>query len=413
MRRKATAAALSAGILVLVPGARTTPAPAQAAPAVVDRSDHSAADHPAPVLPIPPEVPVRIAPDAVAGVWSGRFAARPEHPSLSNALLAAYDRAVAAAPPECHLSVALLAAIGQVESGNLAGHHLDAQNRVVPAILGPVLDGRRFRAVTDTDAGHWDGNATWDRALGPMQFIPSSWRAVAIDLDGDGVRDPQDLDDAAGAAMVYLCAGGRDLATAEGLREAILSYNRSERYLRLVLAWKQAFDGVDLAVWGPTAAYPSWSAVLAAPADVKTSVPRSHHTSTMSPKHAVGIAAHVVTVLVPHAATAAVPDPTPDATPADPTPLDPTPTADSCPVPGPDPAPDPVPVPAPDPATPSGTPTDTDPATPAVDDPAPSPAPQPCVPVDADPPAPTATDPGATTDPTTIAAPDATTPPAG
>jgi len=406
MRRKATVAALSAGILVLVPGPRTTSAPAHAAAAVVDRTD----DQPATDLPIPPEDPVRIAPDAVAGVWSGRFAGRPAHPSLSTALLAAYERAVAAAPPECNLSVALLAAIGQVESGNLAGHHLDAQNRVVPAILGPVLDGRRFRAVPDTDAGHWDGNARWDRALGPMQFIPSSWRAVAIDLDGDGVRDPQDLDDAAGAAMVYLCAGGRDLATEDGLRAAILSYNRSEKYLRLVLAWKRAFDGVDLAVWGPTAAYPSWSAVLASPVDVKPSVPRDHHSSPMSPKHALGIAAHVVTVVVPHADTAAVPDPTPDPVPS-------APAADPCPVPAPDPvpdpAPDPVPDPAPDSATPSGTATGTDPGSPAAGDPAPSPAPDPCVPVGAEPPAPTTTDPGATTDPTTIAAPDATTPPAG
>src|SRR3954447_25426144 len=154
MRRKATAAALSAGLLVLVPGARTASAPAQVAPAALDRADRLAAD-----LPIPPEDPAQVGPDVVAGVWSGRFTSRPAHPSLSSAVLAAYERAVASAPPECHLSVALLAAIGQVESGNLAGHHLDAQHRVVPAVLGPVLDGHRFKAVPDTDAGRWDGNA--------------------------------------------------------------------------------------------------------------------------------------------------------------------------------------------------------------------------------------------------------------
>ena len=133
-------------------------------------------------------------------------------------MLAAYTLAVAVSPTGCHITTPILAAIGQVESGNLAGKTLDENHRVVPAILGPVLDGKKYRAVADTDAGTWDANTKWDRALGPMQIIPASWRVVGLDMDGDGVRDPQNVYDSAGAAMVYLCSGGRDLATAEGLR---------------------------------------------------------------------------------------------------------------------------------------------------------------------------------------------------
>ena len=165
-------------------------------------------------------------------------------------MLAAYTLAVAVSPPACHITTPVLAAIGQVESGNLAGRTLDAGHRVVPEILGPVLDGHGYRAVADTDGGQWDHNTTWDRALGPMQIIPSSWRVVGVDMDGDGVRDPQNIYDSAGAAMVYLCAGGRDLSTATGLEQAILSYNDSRAYLHAVLAWKAVFDQADLSGTG-------------------------------------------------------------------------------------------------------------------------------------------------------------------
>src|SRR4051794_36829215 len=156
MRRKATVAALSAGLLVLVPGVQAARAPSPGAPA---------ATRPLGDLPIPPEnspgQPAVAEPAPTTGVWSGRFTDGPAaRVSLSDAVLDAYQRAVDASPPECHLTVAVLAAVGQVESGNLTGRHLDAQHRVQPAILGPLLDGRRFAAVTDTDAGRWDGNTT-------------------------------------------------------------------------------------------------------------------------------------------------------------------------------------------------------------------------------------------------------------
>ena len=166
---------------------------------------------------------------------------------VGDVVLEAYRTAAAVAPASCNLEVSLLAAIGQVESGNLAGRRLDSDHRPVPPVLGPVLDGSGgFAAISDTDRGQWDGDTSWDRAVGPMQFIPSSWRLSGVDLDSDGERHPQDIEDAAGAAMVYLCAGGADLSTTDGLRRAIFSYNHSDEYVSLVLAWKQAFDDQGL-----------------------------------------------------------------------------------------------------------------------------------------------------------------------
>jgi hypothetical protein len=186
-------------------------------------------------------------------------------------LVDAYTLAVALAPAECHISLSLLAAIGQVESGNLAGQRITAGHRVVPGVLGPVLNGSKYAEIPDTDDGRWDGNKTWDRALGPLQLLPASWRTAGMDSDGDGVRDPQNVYDAAGAAMVYLCDGGRDLGTRKGLEEAVLAYNHSQAYLRLVLAWKTVFDTADITGLGSMPPLGAWAApTLFAPTPAKT-----------------------------------------------------------------------------------------------------------------------------------------------
>ena len=163
--------------------------------------------------------------------------------TVGDVVLTAYQVAASVAPRSCNLDVSLLAAIGQVESGNLAGRRLDSDHRPVPPVLGPVLNGAGgSSAIPDTDGGAWDGDKTWDRAVGPLQLIPSTWRLAGVDLDGDGERHPQDIEDAAGAAMVYLCAVGADLASDMGLRSAIYAYNHSDSYVELVLAWKNTFD---------------------------------------------------------------------------------------------------------------------------------------------------------------------------
>ena len=197
-------------------------------------------------VPKPPSTPSSLgsAPSRPTGS-TGRVSQalfEPSPWSVPNVLLDAYSRAVAAAPAGCHLPVSLLAAIGQVESGSLAGRSIDSTHRAVPPVLGPVLDGLTTAAIRDTDEGRLDGNRQWDRAVGPMQFIPGTWAAFAGDADGNGRADPQNVYDAAAAAAAYLCAHGRDLSLASGLRSAILAYNHSNSYLATVLAWQRRFE---------------------------------------------------------------------------------------------------------------------------------------------------------------------------
>ena len=139
---------------------------------------------------------------------------------------------IAQADPECGLDWATIAAIGEIESGH--GSHgssvLRADGIVSPEILGPRLDGTRFAAIRDTDGGVLDGDAEWDRAVGPMQFIPSTWERWGIDANGDGVADPHQIDDAAHATAMYLCASG-PMTSAEGWRGAVFSYNHDNDYV--------------------------------------------------------------------------------------------------------------------------------------------------------------------------------------
>ena len=161
--------------------------------------------------------------------------------------LAAYQRAaavIAQADAVCALNWELLAAIGRVESdhGRFGGAALNPDGTSSPAVRGPVLNGKGpVAAIADTDAGRVDGNARWDRAVGPMQFLPSTWTIVGVDADGDGTRSADDLDDAALGAAVYLCAGDESLATTAGARAALLRYNPSAAYATKVLAVTRAY----------------------------------------------------------------------------------------------------------------------------------------------------------------------------
>lgn len=150
-------------------------------------------------------------------------------------LWAAYESAAASEAKGCRIPVMLLAAIGEVESSSLRGRSLDARHVAVPPVRGPALSGGSFAVIRDTDGGRYDGDPVWDRAVGPMQFIPGTWRLWGADANGDGVADPQNVEDAALAAARYLCAGGRDLSRAADLRAAVRSYNHSDRYVRTVL----------------------------------------------------------------------------------------------------------------------------------------------------------------------------------
>ena len=80
------------------------------------------------------------------------------------------------------------------------------------------------------------GLQTWASsagALGPMQFLPATWRAYGADGDGDGAIDVMNSVDAVHGAARLLCAnGGGD---PERLASALWNYNHSDEYVRHVL----------------------------------------------------------------------------------------------------------------------------------------------------------------------------------
>ncbi len=83
----------------------------------------------------------------------------------------------------------------------------------MPTILGPVLDGDNGTALLlDTDGGAYDQDRRYDRAVGPMQFVPATWAELGRDGNGDGIKDPNNIWDATLAAAGYLCGGDRDLS---------------------------------------------------------------------------------------------------------------------------------------------------------------------------------------------------------
>jgi membrane-bound lytic murein transglycosylase B len=159
---------------------------------------------------------------------------------VSPTALAAYGFAqlsVAQSTPLCHLSWTTLAGIGKVESdhGTAQSAVLQPDGKVLPPIVGAALDGQGGRKlIQDTDSGALDGDRTYDHAVGPMQFLPSTWQQYRADGDADGVQDPNDINDAALAAGNYLCAGGRDLGTPGGWWAAVLSYNAIQSYAQSV-----------------------------------------------------------------------------------------------------------------------------------------------------------------------------------
>ncbi|MFC8045564.1 lytic transglycosylase domain-containing protein [Nocardia sp. NPDC057353] len=139
--------------------------------------------------------------------------------------------------PDCGIAWTTLAGIASVESkhGTYRGSQVAEDGRVHPPIIGIPLDGAPGVArITDTDRGALDGDREFDRAVGPLQFIPETWKRWGVDANGDNNVDPQNIDDAALTAARYLCASGGDLTSELGWQRALMTYNQSNSYLLTV-----------------------------------------------------------------------------------------------------------------------------------------------------------------------------------
>ena len=139
---------------------------------------------------------------------------RPQH--VNQAIISAYARAripagylrlSRAAASTCRgLPWTVLAAIGTVETGNGANTSTSSKG-----------------------------------AMGPMQFMWSTFVAYAVDGDGDGVANIQDPADAIYSAARYLCAWGAGLG-GQSLYAAIFAYNHADWYVREVIQLAIAYS---------------------------------------------------------------------------------------------------------------------------------------------------------------------------
>ena len=180
-----------------------------------------------------PPAGTRERPSDVLAPWAGPRAVKLNIPPVAMQAYGYAELITARTTPGCKLTWTTLAGIAKIESdhGRTNGSLVQEDGKSVPPIIGPPLDGQSNRqAIRDSDGGAIDNDKTWDRAVGPMQFLPSTWKQFGVDADADGVTDVNDIDDAALTAAAYLCANGRDLSTLEGWNAAIHAYNIPEEY---------------------------------------------------------------------------------------------------------------------------------------------------------------------------------------
>jgi membrane-bound lytic murein transglycosylase B len=226
------AGAIAGGLIV--PGAGPSPGAAPATAALPSLTQPVAVE-PTPTELNLPTPPVREADQLTQ--WAQRIGGVVNVPPVAMQAYAYAQLAVLRDDPSCHLSWTTVAAIGEVESahGQLGGAVLQSSGRSAPLIVGPVLDGKNGRIlVKDTDAGAFDGDTTYDRAMGPLGLTPTEWRAYGIDADGDGILDPYDIDDASLALARALCSGTEDLSQRAGWNAAIARHHAGSAYAKSV-----------------------------------------------------------------------------------------------------------------------------------------------------------------------------------
>lgn len=190
----------------------------------------------------------RLRVQAVSSVAGGAVAGLGIPLAAMDAYLRA-EGALAIERPSCGITWWMLAGIGRIESnhGRYGGAQLVQGGNTTPRIVGVPLDGSPgVAAISDSDGGRWDDDSVWDRAVGPMQFIPGTWRRYQVDGNGDGASDPNNIYDAAHGAGRYLCNAAGQMHNDASLRRAYLAYNHSNEYASNVLANARGYEATGL-----------------------------------------------------------------------------------------------------------------------------------------------------------------------
>jgi soluble lytic murein transglycosylase-like protein len=97
-------------------------------------------------------------------------------------------------------------------------------------------------AIGEVESSHGeDMGPSTSGALGPMQFLPSTWKYAGVDGNGDGEANIMDPRDAIPAAAGYLQAGGAP----DDWYAALYSYNHADWYVDQVLAVAESYRQAD------------------------------------------------------------------------------------------------------------------------------------------------------------------------
>ncbi|WP_017601024.1 C40 family peptidase [Nocardiopsis lucentensis] len=187
-----------------------------------------------------------------ARLWPGRVSGI--HPVLLDAYVRAAERLEEFHPNCTGMTWAILAGIGREESDHAAGSQISSNGDTAPPVVGPILNGsgagNNQTPHHDTDDGRWDGDATYDAAIGVTQLLPAWWAEHGVDGNADGEADPHNVFDATASTAVELCTShpndSVDFTNHDELRASLFRYNPWDTYIDHVLSHIDEYSAMNL-----------------------------------------------------------------------------------------------------------------------------------------------------------------------
>ncbi|QKW40772.1 lytic transglycosylase domain-containing protein [Actinomadura sp. NAK00032] len=123
--------------------------------------------------------------------------------------------------------------------GGRSSSYLDLYKKA--ATTCPGLSWTVLAAIGQVESDHGrNAGRSSAGALGPMQFMPATWKAYGVDGDGDGKADIMNPFDAIPGAAKYLCANGAGRGGKQ-LYRAVWHYNHADWYVQKVLNLAKAY----------------------------------------------------------------------------------------------------------------------------------------------------------------------------
>ncbi|HET7311488.1 MAG TPA: lytic murein transglycosylase [Mycobacteriales bacterium] len=134
------------------------------------------------------------------------------------------------------ITTARLSSLGVLPPSPLYNAYYHAAAKTCPGLSWTVL-----AAIGQVESGHGrNPSMSSAGALGPMQFLPSTFAAYAVDGDHNGTLDIMAPGDAIYTAARYLCANGAG-AGGQALYNAVWHYNHADWYVQMVLDLAQKY----------------------------------------------------------------------------------------------------------------------------------------------------------------------------